>query len=235
MKEDSLGNRMKENYEDRYRFKLIRRLPVIIRLDGKAFHTLTKQCDKPFDKDLSMIMIDGMKYLLDNIQGAKLGYQQSDEISILITDFDTLTTDAWFDYNIQKICSVSASMISSHINGGLKEYINSTGKFNNKSWLFDSRCFNIPKEEVNNYFIWRQKDWERNSLQMLCRAHFTHKELCGKNKSSMHEMLYNININWGDLEPKWKNGVTVFRKADGKFLENNDNIFLDSKICDHIM
>lgn len=147
MNKDSIGNRMKENYEDRYRFKLTRRMPVIIRLDGKAFHTLTRDCMKPFDNSFNCAIVETSIYLLKNIQGAKCAYIQSDEISILLTDFDRLTTNAWFDYNIQKMVSVSASMASVIFSS-----------LWHRHGYFDSRVFNIPKEEICNYFIWRQLD-----------------------------------------------------------------------------
>jgi len=227
MKKYSIGNRMKDNYESRSKYKLIRRMPAIIRLDGKAFHTITRRCDKPFDEDLSMIMMEGMKYLLENIQGAKCGYQQSDEISILLTDFDKLTTDAWFDNSIQKIASVSASMLTADVNSKWDFENSFNRKFDsNKYFLFDSRCFNIPKEEVNNYFIWRQKDWERNSIQMLSRSYFSHKECHKKNSSDLHEMLYTKGVNWTDLSGKWKNGVFMYRCEDKSIKSDCDIQFI---------
>jgi tRNA(His) 5'-end guanylyltransferase len=199
---DSLGDRMKANYENISRFKLIRRTPVIMRLDGKAFHTLTRKIEKPYSEDLRSIMIDTASTVLKEVQGSKCAYVQSDEISILITDFDTLTTDAWFDYNIQKMVSVSAGIASAYF----------SLHYNEKVTVFDSRVFNIPKEEVCNYFIWRQQDWIRNSVRMLAQAHFSHKELDGKNIQMMHEMLYSKDINWNNINPKWKNGTFI----DGK-------------------
>lgn len=198
----SLGDRMKENYENRSRYKLSRRIPVIIRLDGKAFHTVTKHCEKPFDEQFNNCMLQTADYLMKNIQGAKLAYVQSDEISILVTDYTNLNTDAWFDYNLQKMTSISAGMASAVFS---------------KLWtsdgvnIFDSRAFNIPKEDVNNYFVWRQQDWLRNSIQMLGQAHFSHQEMQCKNASNIHEMLHTKDINWADLHPKWKNGTTLQR------------------------
>ncbi len=201
MTELSIGDRMKENYENRYRIKLTRRMPVIIRLDGKTFHSLTHACKKPFDEKFSNAMINTASYLCHEIQGAKCAYVQSDEISLLLTDFDTLTTEAWFDYNLQKMASVSAGMASS---------------FFTLEWtliaVFDSRIFNIPREEVCNYFIWRQKDWERNSIQMLAQAHFSHKHLHKKSNSDMHEMLHEKNVNWTKLDGKWKNGWFIHKE-----------------------
>ncbi len=197
-----IGDRMKENYEGRYRLKLTRRTPVIMRLDGKAFHTLTKGCEKPFDERLSGAMLSTTWALLKEIQGSKCAYIQSDEISILITDFEKLTTEAWFDYNIQKMCSVSAGIASTR-------FSQAWFPENEGVAVFDSRVFNIPKEEVCNYFIWRQQDWTRNSVHMAARSHFSHKELHGKNVSNMHEMLHKIGINWNDFDSKWKNGLFV--------------------------
>ena len=203
MREDSIGNRMKENYESRYRIKLTRRMPVIIRLDGKAFHTLTKKCEKPFDTNFSETMKLTGLMLMSEIQGAKCAYIQSDEISFLITDFDRLTTEGWFDYNLQKIVSVSAGIASAYFTKNWEPLGDGHGMIA----VFDSRAFNIPKEEVCNYFIWRQQDWVRNSIQMLAQSHYSHKELYGRNQPAMHEMLHEKGINWANLEDRWKNGI----------------------------
>ena len=202
---DSLGDRMKNNYENRAKDFLVRRTPVIMRLDGKAFHTLTKGCEKPFDEELRTAMVRTTIRLCEEIQGAKCAYTQSDEITILITDFDKLNTEAWFNYNIQKMASVSAALAA----------VTFTKEFGREA-LFDSRVFNIPKEEVVNNFIWRQKDWERNSLQMFCRAHFSHKELNKKNRADMHEMLHKKDLNWAHLLGRWKNGNFIYRKESNK-------------------
>jgi len=153
---DSLGTRMKE-YENVNRGYLIRRMPMIIRLDGKAFHTLTKKMDKPYDIKFKSLMVQTAKYLLEEIAGAKLAYVQSDEISLLITDYDKINTDAWFDKGIQKIVSISASMATQFFNSSYREMI-SEDKIVVPYGLFDSRCFILPKDEVTNYFIWRQQD-----------------------------------------------------------------------------
>lgn len=176
-----LGDRMK-GYENISRHKLMRRTPVIIRLDGKCFGSYTKNCDRPYDEDLHNIRYNTMQYLVDNIQGCILGYSQSDEISLVLKDWQTLQTDAWFDNNLQKICSITASMTTAYWNN-----------FTNRNWyedsednqkftqlaMFDSRAWNLPKEEVVNYLVWRQQDNERNSVQMLAQSLYSHKELQG--------------------------------------------------------
>lgn len=201
----SIGSRMKSNYEDRYRFYLTRRTPVIMRLDGKAFHTLTRECDKPFDDHFANTMTLTAKKLCEEIQGAKLAYIQSDEISVLITDFDKLTTEAWFDYNIQKMVSVASAIASSEFN----KWFSNLKLFT--YGIFDCRVFNVPTEEVVNYFVWRQKDWERNSIQMLAQSHYSHKQLHKKDTSDMHEMLHEKEINWTGLEDRWKNGSCLIK------------------------
>ena len=126
-KRDSLGDRMK-GYENVTRTKLVRRMPVIIRIDGKAFHTFTKGFDKPFDSLLMDAMNRTMKYLCENIQGCMLGYTQSDEISLLLVDYQTLTTDSWFDDTVQKMCSISASMATLAFNKAWKEVVDEWGE-----------------------------------------------------------------------------------------------------------
>lgn len=199
----SLGNRMKEFYENRYRIKLTRKVPVVIRLDGKAFHTLTRGCTKPFDSHLVGSMLKTTEFLCKEIQGAKCAYVQSDEISILLSDFDRIESESWFDYNLQKVVSVSAAMAS----------VKFTDVFGRMAF-FDSRAFNIPREDVCNYFVWRQQDWIRNSVQMLAQAHFSHKELHCKNTSDMHEMLFQKGINWADLESVYKNGSFLWLNSE---------------------
>lgn len=201
----SLGDRMKENYERRFQYHLMRRTPVIIRVDGKVFHTLTSKCQKPFDDNLIHCMSEVARVLCGNIQGAKCAYQQSDEISILLIDYDELTTQAWFDYNLQKIVSVSASLASATFS-----------QVWGKVGLFDSRAFNIPKEEVANYFVWRQKDWIRNSISMLAQSNFSHNQLQNKSQEEMILMLNNKGIYWIELGDTLQNGIFVTKVQSGE-------------------
>ena len=193
-----LGDRMKQNYENRYRTYLTRRTPVIMRLDGKAFHTLTKGCERPFDDDLRGYMINAAMGVLQEVQGARCAYIQSDEINILITDYAKLTTEAWFDYNVQKMVSVAASVCSVAFS-----------KVFGASAHFDCRVFNIPAAEVCNYFIWRQKDWERNSLFMFANSLYSAKELHKKGASDIHDMLHDKGENWAYLPSYWKAGTLI--------------------------
>lgn len=232
-KRDSLGDRMKENYENRAKTYLVRRMPVIIRLDGKAFHTFTKGLKKPYDAIFHNTMNQTMKYLCENIQGCKLGYTQSDEITLLLTDYDTLDTDAWFGYNVQKMCSVSASMATMAFNKFFREKYEIAEDNYQEAWnvsdedwryiqalrnklnvvMFDSRCFNIPKEEVTNCFIWRQQDATRNAIQMLGQCNFPHKELQGKSCNDIQDMLMTQKgINFNDMPIEFKRGVCCVKE-----------------------
>ena len=274
---DELGTRMKENYEMPPRTSLTRRTPVIIRVDGKAFHTLTHNFKKPFDGLMIKCMQETMQYLCENIQGCVLGYVQSDEISLLLTDYKRHTSSAWFDYEVMKVCSISASMATLAFNRSfsnylsmMEMYINDTPqcpdsvveklheigvfvpdynkmvtqynhykKAFNRGACFDSRCFNIPKEEVTNYFYWRQLDASRNSVEMAGYANFSTKELHKKSCSQIQDMLHELKgINWNDYSVPEKRGTCCIKKSyeienplgqvcvrSGWFLDTNIPIF----------
>ena len=229
MEKSGLGDRMKR-YEDVNRHYLIRRTPVIIRLDGKAFHSFTKGLERPFDEELHKNMVHTMYMLVSQIQGAVLAYTQSDEISILIRDWDTLNTDAWFDYNIQKMVSVSASIATAEFNYAWS-------KRPKKIAHFDSRVFNLPKEEVCNYFIWRQQDASRNSVNMLAQSLFSHKELQGKNVSEVQDMMMmQKSVNWNDCKTWQKRGTCTYRTKNRFNKEDMDQLDInDPSSKSHIM
>lgn len=220
---DDLGNRMKDCYEDRTRYMLPRRTYTIIRLDGKAFHTFTKQFEKPFDQSLINMMDDTARALCQSVQGVKFAFVQSDEISLLLTDFATPQTDAWFDGNIQKIASVSASIATAEFNRrfllnavtnmkGVGEVLEQLAKI--RLAQFDARVFTIPQEvEVENYFIWRQNDSTRNSTSMVAQSLYKHKELQGKSQSELQELIFQKGINWNNYPGHLKRGRVIVRRG----------------------
>lgn len=257
-KDNSLGARMKENYENRSKTYLTRRVPVIIRLDGKAFHTYTKGFKKPYDEIFHKAMNETTKYLCQNIQGCKIGYTQSDEITLLLTDYETLTTDAWFDYSVQKMCSVSAAMatlaFNKYFTKFVREYTEDPDLFVcadtednsrenrekcqygivlinaiDKGAVFDARCFNVPKEEVTNCFIWRQQDATRNAVQMLGQSYFSHSQLKGKSNSDIQDMLMiKKGVNFNDMPVEFKRGICCIRNSY-KDSECNELMFESEK------
>ncbi|QDJ96314.1 tRNAHis-5'-guanylyltransferase [Xanthomonas phage Xoo-sp13] len=202
-KGDSFGDRMK-GYENVYRFKFMRRTPVIIRLDGKAFHTWTRGLDRPHDDTFISIMAHTTKFVVDNIQGASFAYTQSDEISILLRDYDTLTTDAWFDNNLQKMVSVAASLATAKFNQLAAEAFEGQPLA-----MFDARAFTLPKEEVVNYFIWRQNDAVRNSIRSVATHYLGHAKCHGLNNAEVQDLLMQMDIpvNWNDLAIHYKRGL----------------------------
>lgn len=239
----SIETRMRE-YEHVTRTHLPRRIPAIIRIDGKAFHSFTKGLRKPFDDFFRNIMQLTMQYMCENVQGCVFGYTQSDEISLLLTDYETIATDAWFDYTIQKMCSVAASMATLAFNkfwaeefqaqiehwdreddGTMDEetekwvweYLVNTIQPKLFTAMFDARAFSIPKDEVCNYFIWRQQDATRNSIETVGQTYFSQKDLNGRSQNEIQEMLWQQHsINWNTYPIAYKRGVCcnkVLREA----------------------
>jgi len=228
---DSLGDRMK-GYENISRNYLTRKIPVIIRVDGKAFHTFTKGLEKPFDKILMGTMQGTMKRLCEEIQGCVFGYTQSDEITLVLTDYATIQTDAWFGYNIQKMASIAASIATVEFNRLLSESLADALDEYNEEWhsppgrweylmnymdkqfkaMFDARVFSIPKEEVCNCLIWRQQDATRNSIESVGQANFSHSQLQNKTCNMIQDMLWKEKgINWNDFPDDCKRGAACYK------------------------
>lgn len=239
MDNSDLAKRMKE-YESVSKTKLIRRMPVLIRIDGRAFHTFTKGFKRPFDEVLIKSMQDTMKYLCENIQNCVLGYHQSDEITLLLVDYKELNTSPWFDNEVQKICSITASMATMAFNKFFQQNVEEnileykcsltpqcvemqqkTEKYHrilreavSKGAMFDARCFNIPKDDVTNNFYWRQLDATRNSIQMVGQAYFSHRELQNKNCNEIQDMLFTQRgINWNDFATTLKRGSCCIKET----------------------
>jgi len=250
MDTSDLASRMK-GFEHKNRIYLEKKCPTILRLDGKSFHTFTKGFIKPFDLIMMESMWEASKFLCANIQGCKLAYTQSDEISLLITDYEKENSDAWFDYNIQKMVSVAASMATLEFN---KSFSNKVWDFQNSgidtnyekfidediekqskiyknkinTAMFDARAFNLPKDEVNNYFYWRESDALRNSIQMVAQANFSHKELQNLNCNQLQEKLFqDKNLNWNNLPTIQKCGACIIK--ENYYIETENGQVLRTK------
>lgn len=249
MDTSDLAERMK-GYEKRNRYYLQRRMPVILRLDMRAGHSFTKGFERPFDEVFIKSMQETAQYLCENIQNCKLSYQQSDEITLLLVDYDKLNTDCFFDYRVDKLCSIAASMATMAFNNIFSKYVkefdlelayNDNGidteenrklweiykKAINKGAMFDARCFNIPKEEVTNLIYWRQLDASRNSIQMVGQANFSHKELQNKSCNDIQDMLMiQKGINWNDLPTYQKRGSCCV-KEEYAVNDNGEEVEVD--------
>ena len=230
MKYKTLGDRMKGAYENRYRLYLPERLPVIIRLDGRAFHTFCRGLKKPFDQIFIRTMQKTTLKLCENISGCKLGYVQSDEISLLLMQ-SKLESQPWFDNNLQKIVSVSASMATLYFNQAWEEecsnylekmfddnctwdeedekYVETLNAKSNTA-TFDSRVFVLPEDEVCNYYIWRQQDASKNSILSLAQSMYSPAKMHGfKTNELQDKMFTEYGINWNDLSTVEKRGTCV--------------------------
>ena len=248
MDNSNLAVRMKEFYENVPKTNLMRRTPVVIRIDGKTFHSFTKGFKRPFDEVLIKTMQETTKYLCENIQGCVLGYTQSDEISLVLVDYQRFETSAWFDYEVQKMCSIAASMATMAFNkffyenvflyNGMASVDMSNKKYPykevyakavKKGAMFDARVFNVPKEEVTNYIYWRQLDASRNSIQMVGQANFSHKELQNKSCNNIQDMLMEQKgINWNDYPTVCKRGTAVIKKI----IAREEKSFIDDMLED---
>lgn len=233
MSYDTLDDRMKNAYENRYRMYLPDRIPVIIRLDGKAFHSFTRGLKKPFDALFIKTMQDTMEYLCSNIQGCKFGYVESDEISLCLWNWSKNESDAWFGNNLQKMVSISASMagvaFNRYWNGNVAEYLckyesdiitEEEDKYRttikNKAEMlmpvFDSRAFIIPAEEVHNYFVWRQNDCMRNSIQGLAQSLYFEREIHRINTSKLQNKMFSEKgVNWNDYSVVERRGTCIYK------------------------
>ena len=219
---DSLGDRMKSYYETASRTKLLRRTPVVIRIDGKAFHTFTKKFKKPIDEVMAESMRRTMLRLCESVEGCVFGYTQSDEITLVLVDYKTLEQGAFFDYDVQKMCSVAASMATMEFNRAFYElaaelteseedfkkiYAPMLGKA-----TFDARCFNVPKEEVVNCVYWRQLDAMRNSIQSFGRSRMPQSRMQHMNCDKIKEALsQEFGVVWDELPAKDKWGSACIK------------------------
>jgi len=207
----SLGDRMKQNYEAPSRQFLPRRMPILLRVDGKAFHTFTRGMDKPFDMRLIGAMNDVAIALCEEVQGSQFAYVQSDEVTLLLHNYKRLNTQPWFHGNVQKMTSVAASVAASVMS---LEY--------GRHAFFDARAFVLPEAEVCNAILWRQQDATRNSIQMLARARYSHNQCDGKNCSELQEMCFQAGDNWNNLPTHLKRGRFILRDFAGQWVVDNE-------------
>lgn len=251
---DELGKRMK-GYENESNPKLVKKLPVIIRVDGRAFHTFSRKLEKPFDDILIDSMHDTMRYLCKNIAGCVLGYCQSDEISLLLQDYKNDETQPWFDYRLNKLCSVAASMATFAFNRAFEdkttEFCNnwSIGNYRedfekddkrisvlaeccNKGALFDARAFVLPFNEVTNYFYWREADAMRNSVEMVGHANFSQKQLHKVNTEGIKKMLLEKGINYDDIPVYKQRGVCCIKTKMPSFSPDNKPVMKNVWVLD---
>src|SRR5579872_6821289 len=221
---------MKQDYEDALRLQVPRRSYVVIRIDGRGFHTFTKHLERPYSRLLAGALDRAALALCQEMIGCRFAYGQSDEYSFLLTDFEKENAPLWFDGNVQKMVSVSASLFTAYFNRAFA---------GDKVAAFDSRVLVISQRpEVAKYFLWRQLDASANSMNMLASAHYSHAELAGKSNAEKHEMLFAKSVNWAKQAADFKRGRVVKRSPEGEGWEtdltipvfNRDAAYLDGLI-----
>ena len=246
-----------QNYKYTSDQSLMRRTPVIIQIDGMHFHTFTKGLDKPFDEILVRSMQDTAKYLCENIQGCVLAYTQSDEINLLLIDYQGLDSQAWFDNRIQKLTSAAASLATLEFNRRVAERVrimrtmvfhrNYPDNSNEKTHeiakylkkfratkngaTFAACAFNLPQDEVTNFFYWRQQDAIRNSIQMVGQANFSHTELQHKSCEDIKQMLRDKSEATGGTIKPWED-YPIFLQRGTCIIKNEEVLDQnDPEIC----
>ena len=241
---DELGKRMK-GYENECNRKLVKKLPVIVRIDGRAFHTFTKKLNKPFDDLLIDTMHETMRYLCKHVAGCVLGYCQSDEISLLLQDYKNEETQPWFEYRTNKLCSVTAAMATFAFN---RIFENKVAEFYDlccenrtlfdeneeriktlfdccdKGAMFDARAFTLPFNEVTNYFYWREADAIRNSIEMVGHANFSQNQLHKVNTDGIKKMLFEKGIDYDKIPIYKQRGVCCIKTKMPLFSPDNKQV-----------
>jgi len=197
-------------------------LPMCCRVDGRAFHTWTSDLRRPYDERLSKLFVDTTRFLLEET-GAKIGYTQSDEIT-LCWYFEDYKSQLFFDGKIHKLNSVIASLATGFFNVRVQTnelyYIDKDGMQQKRDIaFFDCRTWQVPNlDEATNVFLWREQDATRNSISMAAQSVYSHKELHGKNIKEMQEMLHKQGINWNDYPNFFKKGTYLTRQKDERFV-----------------
>lgn len=228
-KHDSLGDRIKR-YESRCENYFLPKLPIVVRVDGKAFHTWTKGCKKPFDQTLITCMFEAAKLVANEMQGFRALYTQSDEVTFVMTDDTTIDSQQWFGGRQNKIESVTSALMTAYFNNLWIQnygYHKVSALKDHTPAVFDARAFQVPTDDVPNAFLWRVRHWERNSLTMFCSQFFSYKQLDGQDKTARHDMLHDIGKNWAtDCSDQQKNGSWAAKgKLDNFNLSNYNEIW----------
>ncbi len=234
----SLEDRMKL-YEQATRTVLPRRMPIIVRVDGKAFSKYTKALNKPFDRNFISVMESVAVELCREIQGAQVAFAQSDEVSVLVHGYKKFESEPWFSNQVQKMTSVAAAVAAATFTAkswrmwtprDIREDVQLPKIDDIEPAYFDARVFVLPEADVNNYFMWRQRDGIRNSIQMFASSHFSHKELHKKGTGEMVDMCKAKGADWSALPPSQRQGRCVYRHHEVVDGVDRSNFRVDTNV-----
>jgi tRNA(His) guanylyltransferase len=201
-----VGTRMKSHYESRARTRFVRRMPIILRLNGKNFKEWTSWCQKPFDTSLCTALVDTLSHLLENVPNAVFGYLHSDKLSILLRDYDDHDTGLWFDGDVQDIISLATSMATAFFNNQFEPRQHPPA-------LFQMRAFNLPREEVHNYFVWRQSNSLTGALHGLGRHHLGEQNMQKYSNAAIVTELQKRDVDLKNLDSRYVNGIVCLRNS----------------------
>lgn len=216
--DDTLGNRMKSYEAHETLRRSMQRLPLCVRMDGRAFHTFTRGLDRPFDEGFSRAMIETTKYLVEETN-AKVGYTQSDEITLVFWD-GSYRSEPLFGGKLFKLTSVLASMTTAKFNSLVPMLIpKRVGRFG----IFDARVFQVPSlEEAANLLLWRWLDARKNSISMAAQSVYSAKQLHQKDSGAKLEMLQEKGVVWEDYPSHLKGGTFIQRKKVERLLTEEE-------------
>lgn len=227
---DNLGDRIK-GYESAFENYFLPRIPIIVRVDGRSFHSWVKKekCKKPFDDKLSLVMICAAKNVAEEMQNCLGFYRQSDEVTFVMHN-ESLESQVWFGGRQNKIETIVAGLMTAWFNkywieSNYSNCFDNYGKCLATPAVFDARAFQCPLSDVPNVILWRAKDWRRNSVNTYCMEFFSHKELQGKSTEERLKILGSIGKSWEkDLSLSEKYGTYFNFDRNDSFEPNYNNI-----------
>jgi tRNA(His) 5'-end guanylyltransferase len=217
-------------YKTAYDHVLTGRIPVLAHVDGIGFSQYTRKCAKPFDKALGDLMIDTAIDILGRVQGAVLAYTQSDEITVLLHGYKTHKTSPYRGNRVQKLVSDMSGPTSAFFTQHSHRIWDEGRLEGVRAAAFATAIFLVPENDVNNFFLWRQKDAIRNSVQMLTRFLYSHKQVDRKNVTDMKAMCNDKGHAWEDLDPRWQRGACVFKSETGALCVDKNVPFFNKDV-----
>ena len=220
-KSDAFGDRCKQLELTEAGRKAMPDLPLLVRLDGRAFHTFCRNFKRPYEPKMCVAMLETTRALVSSFKPA-IGYTQSDEITLLFP-----TPQALFDGRFQKLTSVLAGFASAY-------FLNECRKLDlgrpDAIPHFDARAWQVPsKKEAIEVFVWREDDAVKNSISMAAQAYYSHKQLMNKNSAQKHDMLHERGVNWNDYPVHFRRGVYLKRLSFFKLLTEEERSAIPEK------
>jgi tRNA(His) 5'-end guanylyltransferase len=209
---DEFGDRMKAYEAVEASRALDGFLPIYARIDGRSFSNFTRAMRRPFDERMTAAMVGVTKHLVSSTH-ARIGYTQSDEIS-LVWLADAPDSEPLFGGKVQKLTSVLASMAAASMQYEIRQAFDAEDANVLCAALphFDCRIFSLPsKSEAANAFLWRAMDARKNAVSMATRSVYSSKQMHGQDQAAMRAMLAKKGIDFETYPASFKWGTWVRR------------------------